>query len=116
MVIAYNNAERQRGALNFLLRVETIFEICMELKTAAQRPIQQENYTIGGVFTQPGSNATGRCCWAAHPLWLEYRPNYKTSRRLTCSSPSVTAPRSMKPMAGRSSLASAGGNNMARLS
>jgi len=32
MVIAYDNAQRPRGAITFLLRVETISEICEELK------------------------------------------------------------------------------------
>jgi hypothetical protein len=34
MVIAYNNAERRRGGVNFLLRLKTFFGICMELKMA----------------------------------------------------------------------------------
>jgi hypothetical protein len=32
MVIAYDNARRRHGAMTFLLRVETISEICEELK------------------------------------------------------------------------------------
>jgi hypothetical protein len=32
MVIAYDNAQRRHGAMTFLLRVETISEICEELK------------------------------------------------------------------------------------
>jgi hypothetical protein len=32
MVIAYDNAQRRHRAITFLLRAETIFEICEELK------------------------------------------------------------------------------------
>jgi hypothetical protein len=32
MLIAYDNARRRHGAMTFLLRVETISEICEELK------------------------------------------------------------------------------------
>jgi len=32
MVIAYDNARRRHGTMTFLLRVETISEICEELK------------------------------------------------------------------------------------